>query len=530
MSMNNKLLEDELTEFCQSDSLSLDGLRGIIERHGAAPNNNDNDSSIDYKFFYHVCDNERLTKEILRYLVEYFPNAVRYAGERGRLALHNICLNDNVTLGMIELLVDAFPESLRHEDHNDRAPLHLLCGNKKLNDELGLEILKLLLERCPDSVRHADEVGRLPIHFAAAWQSLEFCRILIEAYPGSERMPSDGGLPPFHAACGLNTVATVKYLYELYPESINVMADSYGYYPIHCAIEGLTALSATANQSNPATAVGIVQFLLECDPNVVLQKHQDAFPLYWVCSEATNDNTERLNARLKVLQILYDAHPEAIESNDVTPDVGAFCAEVQSFLNTQLTYARQARDRTLMNTRDENGQLPLHKALRDNVTLYDNITLGSIKLLVKGNPSAINCADNRGMMPLHVACQNYESASVVEYLINLDPTSLHHRDLDDNTLLHHACRGANHTMIALLTEKHGAVSVSKRNAHGQLPIDLLLRNKNEARDEESVEYTESIYRLLKAYPMTLMIHYDLGQAGSRDCLSQSKKKRKHDEL
>ena len=31
----------ELTEFCQSDSLSEDGLREIIERHGCALKNND---------------------------------------------------------------------------------------------------------------------------------------------------------------------------------------------------------------------------------------------------------------------------------------------------------------------------------------------------------------------------------------------------------------------------------------------------------------------------------------------------------
>ena len=117
------------------------------------------------------------------------------------------------------------------------------------------------------------------------------------------------------------------------------------------------------------------------------------------------------------------------------------------------------------------------------------------------------------------------------YLVDLDRTNLRARDFDDNTVLHYACRGANHAIIALLTEKYGAVSVSKRNAHGQLPIDLLLQNKNEVevRDEERVEYTESIYRLLRAYPMTLT-HYDLRQAGSEECISQSKKKRKIDEL
>ena len=260
MSINNKLLEDELTEFCQSDSLSEDGVRAIIERHGAAPNNND--PSIDYKFFHSACDNESVTEGILRCLVEYFPNAVKAIGEEGRSPLHSICRdNKNVTLGMVQILIDAFPESLRHENNDGRAPLHCLCRNNDLDGESGLKILELLIMRCPESVKHTTkEDGDLPIHFAAAWQSLEFCRILIEAYPGSERITcgDDEGYLPFHLACHFNNIATAKYLYNLYPESINV-ATNRGAYPIHFTI-------AIEEKSNPATAVEIVQFLLDCDP------------------------------------------------------------------------------------------------------------------------------------------------------------------------------------------------------------------------------------------------------------------------
>jgi ankyrin repeat protein len=521
MSIDTKLLEEELTEFCQSDSLSLDGLREIIERHGVPPNNIDNPNN-DYKFFLHACHNERISDGILRYLLEYFPNAIRRADEeQRRLPIHNICRNKNVTLGMVQLLVDAFPDSLRHENNIGCMPLHVICANKNLDDNDGLEMLKLLIKRYPEAVRHIDRDGDLPIHIAAARQlkSPEFCRILIEAYPGSERITDADDDLPFHSACACNTVATVKYLYQLYPESINV-ADNDGWYPIYLAINGVQF-----REDSPKTAAEMTQFLLDCDPNVALQQFRGKLPLYWVCVWATNnENRSKMNVYLKVLQLLYDAHPEAIEDNEVTSNVTTFCQEVQSFINTQLTYARQAKDRTLMNTRDENGQLPLHKALRDNANL------GSIKLLVKGNSSAISCADNRGMMPLHVACQHHESAIVVDYLINFDSTSLHRKDLYDNTVLHHACRGANHAIIALLTEKHGAVSVSKRNAHGQLPIDLLFASREVSdRDEDGVKYTESIYRLLRAYPMTLM-HYDLRQAGSEARISQSKKKRKVDEL
>ena len=52
-------------------------------------------------------------------------------------------------------------------------------------------------------------------------------------------------------------------------------------------------------------------------------------------------------------------------------------------------------------------------------------------------------------------------------------------------------------------DKYDAVSVSKPNAQKKLPIDLLCES-NEVLDRENVEYTESVFRLLKAYPETTM--------------------------
>ena len=89
------------------------------------------------------------------------------------------------------------------------------------------------------------------------------------------------------------------------------------------------------------------------------------------------------------------------------------------------------------------------------------------------------------------------------YLVDLDRTNLRARDFDDNTVLHYACRGAQYKTIALLLDRYGAVSVSKRNANNQLPIDLLFES-NAVNDREGVEYTESIFQLLRSYPATVM--------------------------
>jgi hypothetical protein len=331
-----------------------------------------------------------------------------------------------------------------------------------------MEILKLLVEKHPEAVRHADKDGFIPIHHACLRTSPEFCHVLIEAYPGSERMANSIGVLPLHCTCLRNNVAVVEYLYHLYPDAINHETTA-GLYPIHITIDGMNP------RDNPAAALDVVKFLLECDPNVKLQKFDGRLSLlHYACAG---------DHGIQIIKVIYDAHPEAIEDNEITSDVHEFHPRVRTFIHSELVYSHQARNLRLMMTPDEEGRLPLHTALQNNVRL------GSIKLLVRGNPSAIRTLDNNFALPLHLASQHHQSASVVHYLLELDATTLRAVDFDHNTVLHYACRGANYDSISLLLDKFDAVSVSKRNAQKKLPIDLLFES-DEVLDRESIEYME----------------------------------------
>ena len=78
----------------------------------------------------------------------------------------------------------------------------------------------------------------------------------------------------------------------------------------------------------------------------------------------------------------------------------------------------------------------------------------------------------------------------------------------------------------MLLEKYDAVSVSRTNVDKKLPIDLLWES-NAVEDRESVEYTESMYRLLKAYPETIMSMSTQMESGFAADPSETKgKKRK----
>eukprot|EP00984_Skeletonema_dohrnii_P015429 scaffold6665_cov78-Skeletonema_dohrnii-CCMP3373.AAC.6 len=435
-----------------------------------------------------ACCNEDVTEGIIRCLLDHFPAAISDACDDGELPLHTACgESKNMTRGIIQLLIDAAPAFVRHEDNNGLMPLHHLCSNRKVDKKSGIKILKLLLQKYPESIRHAENKGRLPIHVASIMSKpSEFCRVLIEAYPGSEQIGVND-LLPLHFACMNNTAATVEYFYGLYPDAINHETRK-GMYPIHLAICGLS--------TQAEAAVDIVKILLECDPNVILQKVAGALPpLVWALMLKHKDTN--IGAALEAIEIMYDAHPEAIEDDNFLASFQPFHQQIRAFCTSQLVYSRQARDHRLMTTPDDNGQLPLHTALQSNVRL------GSIKLLVKGNPPAVQSTDNSGSLPLHIACAHYDSASVVQFLIGLDATTLDAVDHDNNTALHYACRGAKYETIAMLLDHYDSISVSKRNTQKKLPIDLLWES-NQVEDRESIEYTESVFRLLKAYPEMMM--------------------------
>eukprot|EP00985_Skeletonema_marinoi_P030422 scaffold32004_cov80-Skeletonema_marinoi.AAC.1 len=441
-----------------------------------------------------------MTVNIIQLLIDAAPNSVSHADNDGLVPLHIACGTTNVTPNIVQLLVDAAPASVRRVDSDGMMPLHRLCKNKTIDEASALEILELLKEKCPEAVRHATNInGELPIHLVGGWKSPEFCSNLIEAYPGSERMTDGNGLLPLQYACAHNTRATVEYLYKLYPDAINHTTG--GGYPIHSAIFGV--IKKTESFSDNAD---IVKFLLDCDPNanVKLQKVQGRRKslLHYACHLSYNDSN--IHAALEVLQAIYDAHPEAIEDNTITSTIESYHQQVRTFINSQLVYSRQAKDHHVMSTPDGNGRLPLHKALQNNVRL------GSIKLLVKGNPHALRTHDNSGTLPLHVASQHHNSSNVVQYLIGLDTTTLDALDKEGDTALHIACRSAKYDTIALLLETYDAVSVSKRNAYGKLPIDLLW--ESEVEDRGSIEYTECVFRLLKAYPeMVMVMNTDMQQ-------------------
>ena len=421
-----------------------------------------------------------------------------------------------MTESIIELILRLCPDSIHEPNNCSWLPIHTLCEKHEeketqMDDEVAMEVLKLLLDAQPDLVTRIserDDGGELPLHKAATNKSEEFCKILVDAYPESLRVGDGCGSLPIHHACKNGRPDTVEYLFGLYPESINIRTNS-GYLPIHKA----------ANRPGENTAE-IVEFLLRHDPECLskpvvsnnrgsqYQQGNDALPLHIVCPKWDESN---------VTEHLFDLYPEAILVRNGRGKLPAIVREKASgnrynekyeerlqemaiFLSTQEMYAYKAQDKSAMRTLDGTGFLPLHNAL------YASAPLGAIKLLIKGNPDAINVPDGSGKLPLDIACW-CSAVGIVKYFTQLVPDRLHACDVNTkNYPLHHACRGGDCEVISFLLETPiASASVSEKNVDGKLPIHLFCEFVNgQEEGDDTAEYTGTIWRLLTAYPETVL--------------------------
>ena len=164
------------------------------------------------------------------------------------------------------------------------------------------------------------------------------------------------------------------------------------------------------------------------------------------------------------VKILYDAYPEALLSYDEDLHNPYDLArrfgnsEVYQFLRTQFVYAQRAQDTVAMSTPDAYGHLPLIYAL-----CLKDASLGSIKLLLKGNPDALQTSDAQmgfftPSAPVYVACRD-STADIAQFLI--ESFGLDVCDSNKDYPLHYACRAANLDVIKYLVEESNTPAVSE---------------------------------------------------------------------
>jgi len=278
--------------------------------------------------------------------------------------------------------------------------------------------------------------------------------------------PSDALLTKLYKICKSN---------DLSLDTLQKEVDLLGPCAVRDACEECAYLYMFFNEAcrNKNITLEIINYLLEAFPEAASLRipfgegtdyeYLSDVPIYTYLESNTNVD-------LEIVKVLYDAYPEAImmkvlyRNAKLNPNLNE---SLIIFMSSQREYARQAKDTALMHTLHRNGdnvRLPFHYALMEGAPL------GAIKLLYKGNPSAIRIVDNRLAFPLHLACE-YSSVQVVKYLVRLDSFPAFQVDKSKYSILHYACRGGNLGVIKYLLTNHASlVSLDSVNAHDELHL------------------------------------------------------------
>jgi len=183
------------------------------------------------------CNNNRQNADLIAFLIDKWPQAVREAcPQTDALPLHLVCKaqqDAQVSLEVLKLLVEAWPDALLVQDQNGFLPLHYVCRNGKMTSNTeglqpSLETIKLLVEPRPECLQIQTKLGMLPLHWACfdLITSTDVICYLVESYPKAAFVQDKKGRLPLHLACAQTRsdppLAAIQCLVQAWPESVHI--------------------------------------------------------------------------------------------------------------------------------------------------------------------------------------------------------------------------------------------------------------------------------------------------------------------
>ncbi len=377
---------------------------------------------------------------------------------------------------VVAFLVESFPDSLRQPDGCGRLPLHLAAGGA-----CSASLLESLLSAGqPEDAARRDDKGLYPLHYAALERApISKVKALLQA-PGLDltagnfasrhtalhwacrhgapsecilailqACPSAAGLftlqrtLPLHFAAGLPP-SVVGALLRAYPSAVRERTVD-GQLPLHCLV------------SSPAADLDSIALVLGEWQAAIAEKTEAGNTALLLACE--------FQAALPVIKALHAAHPGAMREKN---EQGCFPAHlavryVHAPVQPALVAFLAAENKITFKERDSTGRTPLHCA----VSSVDS-ELSVVNAVAAVLKEAIAMPDNKGNLPLHLACSSGLHPDILA-ILNRDGSVS--RVNDDGELPLHRFLGGNSGTAGvryLLAAYENALFTP--NSAGQLPL------------------------------------------------------------
>jgi hypothetical protein len=163
-----------------------------------------------------------------------YPEAVGQEDPWVGTPLHYACYH-NAGIQVVEYLVQKFPEAVRVTNYSHQTPVHMAC----MSDQISLPVVELLLEHYPTAAHLADQDGYTPFHLACLHGAkMELLQLLIQTSPSVIRMNTRALQKALHVTCLHAPITeTVELLLRRDPACVRA-TDEFFQTPLHCAVQG----------------------------------------------------------------------------------------------------------------------------------------------------------------------------------------------------------------------------------------------------------------------------------------------------
>ena len=319
----------------------------------------------------------------------------------GMSALHH-----SVSWGNLEAakLLSSNGATIDVKGPNDQTPLHLAAGASKE------DLVALLIEQKADQ-NALDSTRKTPLHLSAARGDTKICNILLDhgAQPDLRDAHSKTAI---QLAAGAGNVEVV----ELLRKHSNLKVTDHGsLIAFYTAVEsgqvrtaesflnqGLSLKNLKADSYKPATlaaksgSIAMLDLMISHKCRLKAKAPNDWTALHYACHLGSMPITQRLLEK--------DLSGKATTSKKETPLLLAVKAGHLALVELLLRNKSAA-----LNTKDNEGQEPLHHAIRSGRS-------DIVHLLLSSNAS-ISGENNYGWRPIHIACA-YGHLNIVQQLIS----------------------------------------------------------------------------------------------------------------
>jgi hypothetical protein len=163
-----------------------------------------------------------------------YPEAIGQEDPWVGTPLHYACYH-NTGIQVVEYLVQKFPEAVRVTNYSHQTPVHMAC----MSNQISLPVVELLLEHYPTAAQLADQDGYTPFHLACLHGAkTELLQLLMQTSPSVIRMSTRALQKALHVACLHAPITeTVELLLRRDPSCVRA-TDEFFQTPLHCAVQG----------------------------------------------------------------------------------------------------------------------------------------------------------------------------------------------------------------------------------------------------------------------------------------------------